>query len=179
MIYVGVLANMLLGTSGGNRRGGPAGAVPVEGASAVELNMTAGQPRPRLRRASTSTSTIHIARRADGRQDSAICCSSTAIAPPRLGAVMGGCTVAAWYPITPSSSLCEYFIAYCDRYRVEESTGNAKRRNRSSGGRACRCGDRLRRRLGGRASDDLDIGTGDLARWPNTRATATLRRCRE
>ncbi len=40
-----------------------------------------------------------------------------------LGCVMGGCTVAAWYPITPSSSLCEYFIAYCDRYRVDQSAG--------------------------------------------------------
>jgi 2-oxoglutarate/2-oxoacid ferredoxin oxidoreductase subunit alpha len=40
-----------------------------------------------------------------------------------LGCVMGGCTVAAWYPITPSSSLCEYFIQYCDRYRVNQETG--------------------------------------------------------
>jgi 2-oxoglutarate/2-oxoacid ferredoxin oxidoreductase subunit alpha len=39
-----------------------------------------------------------------------------------LGALMGGCTVAAWYPITPSSSLCEYFIQYCDRYRVDPQT---------------------------------------------------------
>ncbi|MDQ2864877.1 MAG: 2-oxoacid:acceptor oxidoreductase subunit alpha [Candidatus Eremiobacteraeota bacterium] len=40
-----------------------------------------------------------------------------------LGCVMGGCTVAAWYPITPSSSLCESFIALCDRYRVQPETG--------------------------------------------------------
>ena len=40
-----------------------------------------------------------------------------------LGALMGGCTVAAWYPITPSSSLCEYFIQYCDRYRVDAESG--------------------------------------------------------
>jgi 2-oxoglutarate ferredoxin oxidoreductase subunit alpha len=40
-----------------------------------------------------------------------------------LGCIMGGCTVAAWYPITPSSSLCEYFIQYCDRYRVDPSSG--------------------------------------------------------
>ena len=43
-----------------------------------------------------------------------------------LGCVMGGCTVAAWYPITPSSSLCEYFIQYCDRYRVDEESGERK-----------------------------------------------------
>jgi 2-oxoglutarate/2-oxoacid ferredoxin oxidoreductase subunit alpha len=40
-----------------------------------------------------------------------------------LGCVMGGCTVAAWYPITPSSSLCEYFIQYSDKYRVDQETG--------------------------------------------------------
>ena len=40
-----------------------------------------------------------------------------------LGAVMGGATVVAWYPITPSSSLCEYVIAYSDRFRVDPKTG--------------------------------------------------------
>jgi len=40
-----------------------------------------------------------------------------------LGCVMGGCTVAAWYPITPSSSLCESFIALTDKYRVDSATG--------------------------------------------------------
>ncbi|MEO9170416.1 MAG: 2-oxoacid:acceptor oxidoreductase subunit alpha, partial [Candidatus Baltobacteraceae bacterium] len=40
-----------------------------------------------------------------------------------FGCVMGGCTVAAWYPITPSSSLCESFIALCERYRVNPETG--------------------------------------------------------
>jgi 2-oxoglutarate/2-oxoacid ferredoxin oxidoreductase subunit alpha len=43
-----------------------------------------------------------------------------------LGAVMGGCTVAAWYPITPSSSLCESLIAYADRFRVDPTTGERK-----------------------------------------------------
>ena len=43
-----------------------------------------------------------------------------------LGCVMGGCTVAAWYPITPSSSLCESFIQYCDRFRVDKETGERK-----------------------------------------------------
>ena len=40
-----------------------------------------------------------------------------------LGSVMGGCTVASWYPITPSSSLCEYFTQYCERLRVDKETG--------------------------------------------------------
>jgi len=43
-----------------------------------------------------------------------------------LGCVMGGCTVAAWYPITPSSSLCENLIAYADRFRVDPKTGERR-----------------------------------------------------
>ncbi|MDP3841381.1 MAG: 2-oxoacid:acceptor oxidoreductase subunit alpha [Oxalobacteraceae bacterium] len=40
-----------------------------------------------------------------------------------LGCVYGGATVAAWYPITPSSSIPEAFQKYCDKYRVESDTG--------------------------------------------------------
>jgi 2-oxoglutarate/2-oxoacid ferredoxin oxidoreductase subunit alpha len=40
-----------------------------------------------------------------------------------LGAVYGGATFAAWYPITPSSSLAEAFQRHCRRYRVDAATG--------------------------------------------------------
>ncbi|NKE64972.1 2-oxoacid:acceptor oxidoreductase subunit alpha [Ramlibacter sp. RBP-2] len=40
-----------------------------------------------------------------------------------LGCVYGGATVAAWYPITPSSSVPEAFQKYCDKYRVDSATG--------------------------------------------------------
>ncbi len=40
-----------------------------------------------------------------------------------LGAVYGGATVAAWYPITPSTSLVEAFTKYCGRYRVDKDAG--------------------------------------------------------
>src|SRR5262249_2925396 len=43
-----------------------------------------------------------------------------------LGAVYGGATVAAWYPITPSSSLAEAFQRHCMRYRVDKETGKAR-----------------------------------------------------
>src|SRR3989440_2010715 len=42
-----------------------------------------------------------------------------------LGALYGGATVCAWYPITPSSSLAEAFQRHCSRYR---SDGNKKNR---------------------------------------------------
>ena len=40
-----------------------------------------------------------------------------------LGCVYGGATVAAWYPITPSSSVAEAFQKYCAKYRVDAATG--------------------------------------------------------
>jgi 2-oxoglutarate ferredoxin oxidoreductase subunit alpha len=43
-----------------------------------------------------------------------------------LGALYGGATVCAWYPITPSSSLAEAFIKYCQKYRVDPATGKSK-----------------------------------------------------
>jgi 2-oxoglutarate/2-oxoacid ferredoxin oxidoreductase subunit alpha len=40
-----------------------------------------------------------------------------------LGAVYGGASVCAWYPITPSSSLAEAFQKYCSKLRVDRETG--------------------------------------------------------
>ena len=43
-----------------------------------------------------------------------------------LGAVYGGATVCAWYPITPSTSLAEGFERYCRRFRVDPDTGEKR-----------------------------------------------------
>ena len=43
-----------------------------------------------------------------------------------LGAVYGGATVCAWYPITPSSSLAEAFTRHCQRLRVDPETKKNK-----------------------------------------------------
>ncbi len=43
-----------------------------------------------------------------------------------LGAVYGGATVCAWYPITPSSSLAEAFTRYCSRLRVDPGSKKNK-----------------------------------------------------
>ncbi len=40
-----------------------------------------------------------------------------------LGCVFAGATVAAWYPITPSTSLMDAYKAFCDRMRVDPETG--------------------------------------------------------
>jgi len=40
-----------------------------------------------------------------------------------LGCVYAGATVAAWYPITPSTSLVDAFTGFCERYRKDPETG--------------------------------------------------------
>jgi 2-oxoglutarate/2-oxoacid ferredoxin oxidoreductase subunit alpha len=42
-----------------------------------------------------------------------------------LGAVYAGATVAAWYPITPSTSLMDAFKSFADRMRIDPETGRA------------------------------------------------------
>jgi len=43
-----------------------------------------------------------------------------------LGALYGGATVAAWYPITPSTSLMSAFDEYASSYRLDPKTGKKK-----------------------------------------------------
>lgn len=40
-----------------------------------------------------------------------------------LGAIYGGATVAAWYPITPSTSVVDAFSDYAESYRIDPETG--------------------------------------------------------
>lgn len=40
-----------------------------------------------------------------------------------IGAIYGGATVAAWYPITPSTSVVDAFEKYANRLRIDAGTG--------------------------------------------------------
>lgn len=40
-----------------------------------------------------------------------------------LGAIYGGATVAAWYPITPSTSVVDAFSKYAESLRIDKETG--------------------------------------------------------
>ncbi|NCF16776.1 MAG: 2-oxoacid:acceptor oxidoreductase subunit alpha [Haliea sp.] len=42
-----------------------------------------------------------------------------------LGAIYGGATVAAWYPITPSTSVVDAFEKYAKRVRIDPGTGRS------------------------------------------------------
>ena len=118
MIYVGVLGHLL--------------EIPTETieeglrtqfktkASAVELNMKAVMVGYDYAREHLEKRDKHVLERMSGKTDGYLFMEGNRAAA--LGCVMGGCTVAAWYPITPSSSLCEYFIQYCDKHRVDPET---------------------------------------------------------
>ena len=43
-----------------------------------------------------------------------------------LGAIYAGATVAAWYPITPSTSVVDAFEKYAKRLRIDKATGKKK-----------------------------------------------------
>ena len=43
-----------------------------------------------------------------------------------LGCVFGGATMAAWYPITPSTSVAEAFARHCKRFRTDKETGKGR-----------------------------------------------------
>src|SRR5579862_2077147 len=69
------------------------------------------QPRPGMTRACG----LQI-RRADKVGDRIYIEGNQAAA---LGAVYGGATVCAWYPLTPSSSLADAFTSYCGKLRTD------------------------------------------------------------
>ena len=122
MIYVGVLAH-LLGIS----------AETLESAlraqfkrkpKAVETNMEAIRLGIDYAASNLAKSDLYRLQAMSGKTEGLMLMDGNNAAA--LGCVMGGCTVAAWYPITPSSSLCESFIQYCDRFRVDKETGERK-----------------------------------------------------
>ena len=55
----------------------------------------------------------------DATKDSVLIDGNTATA---LGCLYAGATVAAWYPITPSTSVLDSFKEFCERYRVDKET---------------------------------------------------------
>jgi 2-oxoglutarate/2-oxoacid ferredoxin oxidoreductase subunit alpha len=56
----------------------------------------------------------------DANSDKILIDGNTAIA---LGCVYAGATVAAWYPITPSTSAMDAFKMFCEKYRKDPETG--------------------------------------------------------
>jgi 2-oxoglutarate ferredoxin oxidoreductase subunit alpha len=59
----------------------------------------------------------------DATQGSILIDGNTATA---LGCVYAGATVAAWYPITPSTSVMDAFKSLCEKYRTDKATGERR-----------------------------------------------------
>jgi 2-oxoglutarate ferredoxin oxidoreductase subunit alpha len=61
--------------------------------------------------------------RLDAIDDHVLMDGNTAAA---LGCIFAGATVAAWYPITPSTSLVDAFTTFCKRFRRDPETGKLR-----------------------------------------------------
>lgn len=118
MLYVGVTAQLL--------------SIPLEAIEeglkrhflskpkAVPLNLDAVKVGFDYARENLPKKDPYVVRPMQGKTDGRILLEGNQAAA--IGALMGGVTVTAWYPITPSSSLCEYLSAYSERFRVDPET---------------------------------------------------------
>ena len=95
-----------------------------------------------------------------------------------LGCVFAGATVAAWYPITPSTSLMDAFKAFCDRMRVDPETGRQEFRVHPGRGRARRHRHGDRRDVERRARVHRDLRSRHLAHERVPRACLLRRSAR-
>jgi 2-oxoglutarate ferredoxin oxidoreductase subunit alpha len=59
----------------------------------------------------------------EATKDSILIDGNTATA---LGCLYAGATVAAWYPITPSTSVLDAFTTFCQKYRTDKATGERR-----------------------------------------------------
>jgi 2-oxoglutarate/2-oxoacid ferredoxin oxidoreductase subunit alpha len=89
-------------------------------ASAAKLNTEAAAAGYAWARENLSGPRPYVLRRATGTEGKIIIEGNQAAA---LGLTFGGLTVLAWYPITPSSSLCESAIDFLDEVRKDPETG--------------------------------------------------------
>ncbi len=118
MIYVGVLSDLMgidpveIEASLRKQLGGKA--------KAIDLNLAALRAGLDHAAATFPEKLPHRVERMDATAGKLIIDGNSASA---LGCLFGGATVCTWYPITPSSSLCETFIELCDRHRTDPATG--------------------------------------------------------
>ena len=89
-----------------------------KGAARIEPEGAAAGRRLRSRKFSCPLP-FHL-KTMDGNAGKILIDGNTAAA---LGCVYAGATVAAWYPITPSTSTMDAFKMFCERYRKDKVTG--------------------------------------------------------
>ena len=120
IIYVGVLASLL-----GIEYNEIERAIDwqfAKKAKAAELNKTAARAGFEWAQEHCPAQSAQRLERREKTQGNLIIEGNEAMA---MGMMFGGVTFLAWYPITPSSSLCENLIAYLDKYRRDAETNQA------------------------------------------------------
>ncbi len=120
MIYVGVVAELLnieqAEIEKAIRR-------QFEGkAKAIDLNVTAVNKGRDWARENLKKDDPFFVERMNQTEGKIIIDGNAAAA---IGCMFAGATVITWYPITPSSSLCENLIDYLKEYRIDKKTGKA------------------------------------------------------
>ncbi len=91
-------------------------------AKAAQLNFNAARAGYEFAEKNLKKADRFALRRMDATRGKILIDGNSAAA---LGAMFAGVTVVTWYPITPSSSLCETLIEYMKRYRIDPETGKA------------------------------------------------------
>jgi 2-oxoglutarate/2-oxoacid ferredoxin oxidoreductase subunit alpha len=86
----------------------------------VDANMKAIQLGYDYTRANISCPLPLVVEKMDATAGKIVIDGNTATA---LGCVYAGATVAAWYPITPSTSLMDAYKSFCEKLRVDRATG--------------------------------------------------------
>lgn len=120
MIYVGVVAELL---EIDQKEIDKAIAKQFEGkAKAIDLNLTASNKGRQWAKENLKKEDPYYVEKMDKTAGKIIIDGNSAAA---LGAMFAGVTVVTWYPITPSSSLCESLADYMHDYRVDKESGQA------------------------------------------------------
>jgi 2-oxoglutarate ferredoxin oxidoreductase subunit alpha len=91
-------------------------------AKAAEMNWNAAKAGYEFAEKNLPAHAAHRVERMNKTQGKIIIEGNAAAA---VGCMFAGATVATWYPITPSSSLCESLIEYMKRYRLDPQTKKA------------------------------------------------------
>ena len=118
MIYVGVVADLMCIDPAESEK---AIGKQLKGKKkAVDLNVSAVKLGLEYAAANFTSKIPYRVERMDATKGKIILEGNAAAA---LGCIFAGATVCAWYPITPSSSLCESFIEFSDELRLDAATG--------------------------------------------------------
>ena len=89
---------------------------------AIELNMVAVHKGAEWVRANVQKVDPFSVERLNKTAGKIIIDGNAAVA---IGCMFAGASVVTWYPITPSSSVCESLIDYLKEYRIDKTTGKA------------------------------------------------------